>query len=84
MFDLAINTTLDPKTLELPPTLEENKELSHIPIPKGVVRFCLYPGRSFWDFCSQVYSGELSRGREEIFVEAKDSRRSRVHEKNCC
>ncbi|KAL4348960.1 hypothetical protein GQ457_17G010060 [Hibiscus cannabinus] len=53
MFDLAINTTLDPKTLELPPTLEKSKD--------------------FQEFCSQVYSGGLSRDLDVIFVEIKDS-----------
>ncbi|KAL4309191.1 hypothetical protein GQ457_01G022720 [Hibiscus cannabinus] len=54
MFDLAINTTLDPQNPRMPHTLRKNKD--------------------FRDFCSQVYSGELSRGRDEISVETKDSR----------
>ncbi|KAK8563290.1 hypothetical protein V6N12_035440 [Hibiscus sabdariffa] len=32
-----------------------------------VVRFLCPPGKEFPRFCSQVYSGELSRGRDEIF-----------------
>ncbi|KAL4301678.1 hypothetical protein GQ457_10G009180 [Hibiscus cannabinus] len=38
-----------------------------------VVRFASSPGRSFWDFCSLVYSGGLSRDLEVNSVEIKDS-----------
>ncbi|KAL4309884.1 hypothetical protein GQ457_01G023980 [Hibiscus cannabinus] len=62
MFDLAINTILDPETLELPPTLSNR-----------VVRFASSPGKSLWDFCSLVYSGGLSRVLDVNSVEIKDS-----------
>ncbi|KAL4292039.1 hypothetical protein GQ457_14G016690 [Hibiscus cannabinus] len=77
MFDLAINTTLDPKTLIV---LPKSSSLSLVrrlfPLPGEKKGFC-----DFWviregvsEFsCSLVYSSELCRGQEDIFVETMDS-----------
>ncbi|KAL4376720.1 hypothetical protein GQ457_02G027290 [Hibiscus cannabinus] len=73
MFDLAINTTLDPKTLELPPTQEKKQGVAAHPNFQGVMRFLLVSGKKFPGFCSQVYSGRLSRDPDVIFMEIKDS-----------
>ncbi|KAL4279658.1 hypothetical protein GQ457_03G016550 [Hibiscus cannabinus] len=73
MFDLAINITLDPKTLELPPnTIPLGFAPTSLPGRKGLCDFFIF-GKEFPDFHSLVYSGGLSRDLDEIFVEIQDS-----------
>ncbi|KAL4279363.1 hypothetical protein GQ457_03G018370 [Hibiscus cannabinus] len=75
MFDLAINTTLDPKN----PSCRRpnpNPTLGSAPTPYpgiGVCDFFILSERSFQDFCSLVYSTGLSGDLDEIFVEIQDS-----------
>ncbi|KAK8686043.1 hypothetical protein V6N13_125071 [Hibiscus sabdariffa] len=65
MFDLAINTTLDPKTLELPHNPSRNKGVAAHHPTQGLADFSC-SGKEFPGFfCSLVYSGGLSR---DLFV----------------
>ncbi|KAK8555199.1 hypothetical protein V6N13_037442 [Hibiscus sabdariffa] len=64
MFDLAINTTLDPKTLELPHNPSRNKGVATHHPTQGLADFSC-SRKEFLGFCSLVYSGGLSR---DLFV----------------
>ncbi|KAL4289642.1 hypothetical protein GQ457_14G013230 [Hibiscus cannabinus] len=72
MFDLAIHTTLDLKTLKVAAYPSTRLELSHTLFPRACA-FSSFPGMSFRDFCSLVYSGGLSRDLDVNSVEIKDS-----------
>ncbi|KAL4278071.1 hypothetical protein GQ457_03G016240 [Hibiscus cannabinus] len=73
MFDLAINTTLDPETLVFPQPPIGNKELPHTLLYKGCAIFLLFREGVSKNFCSLVYSGGLSRDLDVNSVEIKDS-----------
>ncbi|KAK8613093.1 hypothetical protein V6N13_104415 [Hibiscus sabdariffa] len=64
MFDLPINTTLDPKTLELPPTLEKYKEFPHIPLPRVLCDFFVLQERVFGIFALKFIQNKKNRALE--------------------
>ncbi|KAL4278974.1 hypothetical protein GQ457_03G017340 [Hibiscus cannabinus] len=67
IFDLAINTILDLKTLKVVAYPSTRLELPHTQFPRGLCDLLL-----LWDFCSLVYLGGLSRDLDVISVEIKD------------
>ncbi|KAK8680833.1 hypothetical protein V6N13_109771 [Hibiscus sabdariffa] len=74
MFDLAINTTLDPKNLNLPPKHSPPSPCaptSHLLRERVFCDFRLIREGVSESFCSLVYSGELRRGQDDSFVETK-------------
>ncbi|KAL4347088.1 hypothetical protein GQ457_17G007270 [Hibiscus cannabinus] len=73
MFDLAINTTLDLKTLKVVAYPSTRQDLPHTQFQRGLCDLLLLREGVSEIFCSLVYSDGLSRDLDVISVEIKDS-----------